>query len=221
MDEIDQSGGWLQIKGFGISREVFVNGRHLEIGPSMEVRHHSSEFNWGYNGSGPTQLALALLMLLMDGEDALKYYQAFKYTVMSSLPQQDFDVKVNISEWLRLIKTHDGRKVHGYHLIQVGIGQGYYISKFVDLPYLPFSTARFDHDTIEFGELNDMGDEEWDVFINYCEKCTTHNSIDGKQSLKMNVKLSPTTPAMFTVTGGMGRSMQYRGHKVEIYGKIK
>lgn len=46
----------------------------------LEVRNHSpSGFAWGYGGSGPAQLALALLMDALGDQDmALTYYQEFK-----------------------------------------------------------------------------------------------------------------------------------------------
>jgi len=51
----------------------------------LELRNHSpTGFAWGYNGSGPAQLALALLMdALGDAELALKHYQDFKWKVVA------------------------------------------------------------------------------------------------------------------------------------------
>jgi hypothetical protein len=47
----------------------------------IELRNHSpTGFNWGYGGSGPAQLALALLMdATGDPELALRHYQDFKF----------------------------------------------------------------------------------------------------------------------------------------------
>jgi hypothetical protein len=54
--------------------------RHLPVGPSLKLRNHSpSGFSWGYGGSGPSQLALAILLdYLGDRERALRLYQRFK-----------------------------------------------------------------------------------------------------------------------------------------------
>ncbi|MEO6035413.1 MAG: DUF6166 domain-containing protein [Verrucomicrobiota bacterium] len=51
----------------------------------LELRNHSpTGFAWGYGGSGPAQLALALLMdALGDAELALKHYQDFKWQVVA------------------------------------------------------------------------------------------------------------------------------------------
>lgn len=58
---------------------------HLPIALSLEVRTHSPDgFGWGYAGSGPAQLALAILLDHFDhkvGARALaaKLYQKFKF----------------------------------------------------------------------------------------------------------------------------------------------
>lgn len=54
---------------------------------SLELATHSpSEFEWGYGGSGPAQLSLALLLDYTGDEAfALDYYQAFKTEVVSQL----------------------------------------------------------------------------------------------------------------------------------------
>jgi hypothetical protein len=54
---------------------------------SLELANHSpSGFEWGYGGSGPAQLALALLLDYTDNEEvALAEYKAFKTEVVSRL----------------------------------------------------------------------------------------------------------------------------------------
>ncbi|RAW44562.1 hypothetical protein DQW50_13545 [Halorubrum sp. 48-1-W] len=54
---------------------------------SLELASHSpSGFEWGYGGSGPAQLALALLLDYTDDEDvALAEYMSFKTEVVSQL----------------------------------------------------------------------------------------------------------------------------------------
>lgn len=55
---------------------------------SQLIWNHSPDgFNWGYGGSGPAQLALALLLdVFDDAELAQLHYQSFKATVIASLP---------------------------------------------------------------------------------------------------------------------------------------
>jgi hypothetical protein len=59
---------------------VLVNGRPLDPLPSQAVWNHSPDgFEWGYGGSGPAQLALAILLHATgDAERAQDHYQDFK-----------------------------------------------------------------------------------------------------------------------------------------------
>jgi len=51
------------------------------------VNHSPTGFEWGYGGSGPAQLALALLVDATGDEQwSLTHYQSFKWEVVSSLP---------------------------------------------------------------------------------------------------------------------------------------
>ena len=60
---------------------------------SLELVNHSpSGFEWGYGGSGPGQLALALLLDYTDDEAvALDHYQVFKTEIVSQLDCADSD----------------------------------------------------------------------------------------------------------------------------------
>ena len=52
----------------------------------LKARNHSpTGFAWGYGGSGPAQLALALLIDAIGDQDlALRYYQDFKWKFVGS-----------------------------------------------------------------------------------------------------------------------------------------
>ena len=56
--------------------------------PLHDLRNHSSTgFAWGYSGSGPSQLALALLADSLGDDDlALEFYQRFKDRFVARLP---------------------------------------------------------------------------------------------------------------------------------------
>ena len=64
---------------------VTVNSQPLD--PRFDLWEHSStRFEWGYGGSGPAQLALALLAdHLGDDELALALHQEFKRVVIAKL----------------------------------------------------------------------------------------------------------------------------------------
>ena len=72
----------------GHAVDVTVNGRPLD--PRIDLWKHSpSGFEWGYGGSGPAQLALALLADYFGDDDAaLEIYQRFKCAVVTGLPLQ-------------------------------------------------------------------------------------------------------------------------------------
>jgi hypothetical protein len=61
-----------------------------ELDPALRCRRHSpTGLEWGYEGSGPAQLALALCLdALGDEDEALDIYQAFKRRVVSRLPHE-------------------------------------------------------------------------------------------------------------------------------------
>ena len=58
------------------------------LDPRLDLVNHSpTGFAWGYGGSGPSQLALALLADVYDDQTALGAYQAFKWAWVAKLPQ--------------------------------------------------------------------------------------------------------------------------------------
>jgi hypothetical protein len=66
---------------------VTVNGEPLDA--RHDLHNHSPEgFEWGYPGSGPAQLALAILAdHLRDDEQAINLHQRFKWAVVAELPK--------------------------------------------------------------------------------------------------------------------------------------
>ena len=69
---------------------VAVDGRPLN--PRLDLWSHSlTGFEWGYGGSGPAQLALAILAdHLGDDSEALDLYQRFKWQVVAELPRHSW-----------------------------------------------------------------------------------------------------------------------------------
>jgi hypothetical protein len=62
-------------------------------GESLDARYDllsasPSGFEWGYGGSGPAQLAVAILAHTYDDEFARYHYQQFKQEVVSELPEE-------------------------------------------------------------------------------------------------------------------------------------
>lgn len=83
------------LRGEYPSRRVWLDGEELDPGPSQKVRNHSPDgFNWGYGGSGPAQLALAIMLKISDHPDR---YMNFKWDVIAALPQgKSFETEFEI-----------------------------------------------------------------------------------------------------------------------------
>lgn len=81
------------LKGEYKTNKVWFNGELLSPKKSLRYRQHSPDgFAWGYGGSGPAQLALAICLEIFPKESALRVYQAFKWKYIAVLPQSDFDI---------------------------------------------------------------------------------------------------------------------------------
>ena len=78
----------MQIRGKWDTGHVWIDDRELSPERSQALMNHSpTGFAWGYGGSGPAQLALALCADALDSdEDALQIYQEFKRRVVAGLP---------------------------------------------------------------------------------------------------------------------------------------
>lgn len=95
----------------GYAVDVTVNGKALN--PRFDLWNHSpTGFEWGYGGSGPAQLALALLANhLADDEEALSCYLSFKFAVVAKLPHHRWELTSRqIEEALQAIRGHECAK---------------------------------------------------------------------------------------------------------------
>ena len=62
----------------------------LAIQSSQKLFNHSAGFAWGYEGSGPAQLALAILLDFTGDEKlAMQHHQKFKREVIATIPQDE------------------------------------------------------------------------------------------------------------------------------------
>lgn len=91
------------IVGYVDTRDVFIGTAWLDPAPSQGIVNHSPDgFAWGYGGSGPSQLALAILLELSTRAYAAARYQDFKFKVISA-QDKDTDLKIPVStvrEWM-------------------------------------------------------------------------------------------------------------------------
>jgi hypothetical protein len=94
------------------TRQVYMGKKPLSYKHSVKVINHSpTGFMWGYAGSGPAQLALAILLTRTKEETAVKLYQRFKFTFIATLPQTDFEIGIPVDAWIKKnggkIEPHD------------------------------------------------------------------------------------------------------------------
>jgi hypothetical protein len=83
--------------------EVRVDGQPLDPRPSQLVWNHSPDgFAWGYAGSGPSQLALAILLAAgLPKRLAIALHHRFKAAFLQSLPRAGFRIDVDVEGWAR------------------------------------------------------------------------------------------------------------------------
>ena len=87
------------LRGDYESRRVWLNGKELFPEESQKIKNHSPDgFAWGYGGSGPAQLSLAICIKLFGPEAAIKIYQDFKFNLIAGIPQESFERQL-IWEW--------------------------------------------------------------------------------------------------------------------------
>jgi len=93
----------VSIDGHGIpDARVTCDGKPLP--PRNDVYDHSPDgFEWGYEGSGPAQLALAILVNEYGENMARLFYQEYKWLVIARLQQREWiltseDVAQGIAE---------------------------------------------------------------------------------------------------------------------------
>ena len=81
--------------------DVRING--VPLNPRLDLCKHSvTGFEWGYGGSGPAQLALAILADCVGDELAVQHYQDFKRAAIVALPYQGWTLtETQVREALR------------------------------------------------------------------------------------------------------------------------
>jgi hypothetical protein len=85
-------------------RQVTIDGRPQSPARSQQVWNHSPDgFSWGYGGSGPAQLALAILLEAgLSGRRAVAFHQRFKQQYLVALTMdQAFTLEVDVEAWVR------------------------------------------------------------------------------------------------------------------------
>lgn len=81
-----------EYRGVRIAGEATVTVNGQPLNPRFDLRNHSpTGFEWGYGGSGPAQLALAILAdYFADDDEALHVYQDFKFAVIAGIQDDEW-----------------------------------------------------------------------------------------------------------------------------------
>jgi len=93
-----------KIIGKAEDHTVYINDRQILVKDSLKIINHSPDgFSWGYGGSGPSQLALAILLKFVNVDVALKLYQDFKWKFLVNLDTfSDFEISCEqIEEYIK------------------------------------------------------------------------------------------------------------------------
>ena len=96
----------------GYAADVTVNGRPLN--PRLDLWNHSpTGFEWGYGGSGPAQLALAILAdHLNDDDEAVALHQDFKREVVANFDRRGWTLTTEqIQRVVEALKSDSGSSV--------------------------------------------------------------------------------------------------------------
>lgn len=82
---------------------VWVDGIILIPQESQKVINHSPDgFAWGYGGSGPAQLALAILLRAgVHPSKAVRLHQRFKEAFLVKLERESFAIEIDMIGWLK------------------------------------------------------------------------------------------------------------------------
>lgn len=91
----------------GFAETVAIDGRVLNPARSLDyVRHSPDGFEWGYGGSGPSQLAFAILLELTDDpEFAQANYMTFKWQFVAAWSRDVELVEIDLERW---VAAHGG-----------------------------------------------------------------------------------------------------------------
>lgn len=83
-----------------------VGDERVLVRPTLtraEFDHSPDGFQWGYLGSGPAELARAILVRVMNGDNRARHprcYQAFKSEVIGRITKDEFEIDFRvIREW--------------------------------------------------------------------------------------------------------------------------
>jgi Family of unknown function (DUF6166) len=84
-------------KNHNCTVRVIEDGDSRLLNPRLDLFNHSpTGFEWGYGGSGPAQLALALLADALEADDtAVRFHQQLKRMLVARMPHDAWSITNN------------------------------------------------------------------------------------------------------------------------------
>lgn len=102
-----ESEEWNQVGDVVVMAGGALDSEQYKLDPRFDLANHSpTGFAWGYLGSGPAQLALAILADVTNTWQAMRHYQQFKFDKIAMLPPGAWTIEAaDVVEWLA---AHEG-----------------------------------------------------------------------------------------------------------------
>ncbi|MGE4396421.1 MAG: DUF6166 domain-containing protein [Sulfurimonas sp.] len=90
-------------KGLRTKKGVFVTYDDVPLELRLDLKNHSPMgFEWGYNGSGTKQLALAILAKLTSAESSIEHYEKFSKDFIEPIDSKEWELDdLLVREWLK------------------------------------------------------------------------------------------------------------------------
>lgn len=107
---------------------VTTRAAMVPLAPRNDVRNHSPDgFEWGYGGSGPAQLALAICCELLEGDAAraLAVYQDVKWRFISAQHADSFEL--DGAEVLAYIRERESLRERFFPEDTAGLPHGFIV----------------------------------------------------------------------------------------------
>lgn len=79
---------------------VTLNGEELSLEESLEhIQKSPTGFNWGYGGSGPSQLAFEMCRKLYGKKVASHAFQVFNWKYIAEIKTHEFDMEIDLRDF--------------------------------------------------------------------------------------------------------------------------
>ena len=154
----------------------------------------------------------------------MRKWLELNYSPVESFKQMCKRLLRQASVWLHLTakpKPVPQPKIHAYSLMRIGTVSDsqdielppLFFPKYLDLPFLPFSTAVFKAGTIEHKFMSELSLNDYSHFKTYCDKYSLGGM--NKRAIQWHFDTDTDTWVMWN---GLGSAEEYKGHNIDEYG---